>query len=510
MLLGLKDVPVDQAEHEYMMSYAAGEDWSLTCIPPSTQAFAWGRFGLGPLHRLVRLTSLKFEEDSLDPNNIAALARSLELFSDLKRLELPSLMPEPTMDEDEVGPDVSTLSSSLAGLVSLEHLVMGSVGLSSEDANSMLPSLIALQHLDLSSNQLTSDIAPALAALKALTYLDLGGNDMWGDDEGLASISASVALLTKLVYLELDSYNDNDLLIDAAAAAALGHSLPRSLTYLSMAGNYFGAGGLLALAPGLQRLTALRRLNLSCNVGGGEDGWEDHAGSMQALADCLKRLTGLTSLDLSGNHFGPDYFSMLAGSLNLQNLLELHLGFNQLGVGGAYSLATCLPRMLKLRGLYLSFSNLGNDGFAALAASLVDLPSLTKIDFSNNQLTGIAVEALSSALRGTGRPQAMPALESLDMGSNELDDRSAGALAGCLEHMPNLKSLLLFNFHFRCHDFNGVATVVAAVQKLDSLTLLDFSTNNVFHQEGKTLRHASVCMLKTALERPGMDLSVRV
>ena len=477
----------------------ATADGSLTCIPPSTQAFTWDRLGLGPLHRLVRLTSLKFEEDSLDPDNIAALARSLELFSDLKRLELPSLMPEPTFAEDEVGPDVSALSSSLAGLVSLEHLVMGSAGLSTEDANSMLPSLTALQHLDLNSNQLmASGIAPALAALKALTHLDLNGNDMWGADEGMASISASVALLTRLVYLDLDTNNDNYGRIDAAAAAALGHSLPLSLTHLCMAGNGLGADGILAFAPGLQRLTALRCLNLSSNVGGYADSWGAHAGSLQALTDCLGRLTGLTSLDLSASGIGPDCVPMLTGSLNLQNLVELDLGFNKLGAGGAYLLAACLPRMIKLQELHLSFTDLDDDGFAALAGSLVDLPSLTQIDITNNELTETAVEALAAALCATGRSQGMPALQFLDMGGNDLGgDRSSEALAVCLGHMPNLKSLTLFNSQFRD---NSVATLVKAMQKLDSLTLLDVRANG--------LTSAASNLLMSTLKRQGREIRV--
>ena len=251
------------------------------------------------------------------------------LFTDLKRLEL-----QPYLGKES---NVSALSSSLAGLVSLEHLVMGSIGLSTEDANSMLSNLTALQHLDLNCNDLTSGISPALAALKALTHLDLGGNDLWGIGEGVASISSSLALLTGLRCLDLEGDGVHGVRGDAAAkVAALAHSLPQSLTSLSLAHNGIGAAGILAFSPGLQRLTAL----------------------------CI--------LDLSNN-------------------------------------------------------------------------------MNNTE------EAFAAALRATGRPQAMPALEHLYAGCNKLGSRSAKALAACLKHTPNLKSLDLYSAKFRNNQQCGYA-----------------------------------------------------
>ena len=485
--------------------------------PPSTQAFTWDRFGLGPLPRLVRLTSLKFDEDALGHDNVASLACSLGRLTDLKSLELPHFYYQSTGQQS----DISVLSSSLSGLVSLEHLVMGSVGLSAQDMNRMLSSLTALQRLDLCC--CTSDIAPVLSAL---THLDLSNNRLWEAEGGMASISHSLNLLTGLLYLDLGHYEGFvRTRCDAAAAATLGHGLPCSLTYLSLAhtGYFLGAEAILSLASGLHHLTTLKLLDLSGNIYEDVDSLEARTGCERALADCIEHMPGLTSLDLWSNCLGPDCVPALARSLkrlrnlhdlnlgcnllgagarllidclqNLQELQVLDLSENELGVSGAQQLAVCLPRMPKLRDLDLGSNRFGDDGFVALTGCLVSLPSLTRIDVGSNELTEVAVEALATALRATGRLKAMPALVYFGMGHNKLGDRSAQALAGCLEHMPHLKSLVLEKIEL--HD-NGVASLLTVMQKLDSLTFLDVSGNG--------LTNVTVNIIMAAMERPDRDI----
>ena len=378
----------------------------------------------------MRLTSLTFKRGSLDRSSIAALAPSLGLLTDLKRLELRDLV--------YGGPAVSGYSVNVglavAGLVSLEHLVVGCIGISTEDAKRMLPSLTALRRLDLRCDyHPTSDIAPALASLRALTHLDLKENYLWEAEESMVSISATLSLLTRLLYLDLD-YNGSGACCGAAAIAALGHSLPPSLTHLSMLGNYLGAAGILAFAPGLGRLTTLRHLNLSESFDDANMG--ACTGSFRALAGCLERMPGLTSLDLSFNNIDPECSSALTSCLhNLQHLQQLRLSHNDLGVSGAQQLATCLPRMPKLQGLYLDGNDIGDVGFAALIGSLVDLPSLTELAVSENYLTTAAVEALAAAIHGTVGPQALTpimgklaSLTLLDFSTNEISRDDVVAL----------------------------------------------------------------------------------
>ena len=504
----------------------------MILILPSTQAFSpftWGRrFGLlGPLPRLVRLASLTFEWGTLEYVDVAALAHSLGLLTDLKRLELPGLPYIGTEAESGAASDVSALAASLASLLSLEHLVLGHIGFSTDDMVRMLPSLTALQYLDLRNNNVTSDIAPALAALKALTHLDLNGHNLWNPDKSMAPISASLSLLTGLVYLALDYCNGgNGYRQRNDDVAGLGHSLPPSLTYLSMYQNKLGAAGIQALVTGLHQLTALRLLDLTDNIRRDVDSVEARTGCGRALAGCLERMTGLTSLILASNSLGPDCVPALAGSLQrLQNLQDLNLAANLLGAGArllidnclqhlrelrsldlsgnelgvsgvAQQLAACLLRMPKLRELDLGYNMFGDEGFSAFASSLVKLPSLTSVSFECNKLTVVAIEALVTALRTTGRSQAMPALQCFNMGTNNFG--GSEALVNCLEHMPNLNTLKLHSVKFR--DSSVTALVTGVMLQLDSLTFLDFRNNR--------LASDTIDMLKAALERPGREINV--
>ena len=485
--------------------------------------------GLGPLPSLTQLTSLTFERGTLSCRDLAALAPSLGLLTRLRRLEiLPERIYLETDLDSELEELPSALSSSLAGLVSLEHLVLGRIGLSTEDVNIMLPSLTALRHLDLhNNNDLNSDIAPSLAALKALTHLDLSYNYVWRAEEGRASVCATLSLLTGLVFLDLCA-NNYDALGDDATTSALGLSLPQSLTHLSLeCCGLSSADGILAFMPGLQRLTALRLLNLACNmhVFDFPDVYnvEARTGSMLALSGCLERMSGLTSLDLSYNQLGRDCIPALVSGLqhlpNLQNLnlgsnslvdaqglidslphlqelRDLNLSGNEWGDYDAQRLAACLPRLSKFRGLNLCGNEFGDDGFAALMGSLMDLPSMTKIDFSDNQVTGVAIKALAAALRATGKLQAMPALEFFLMGRNELGNSlSAKDLADCLGHMPHLKSL---NLQSNELGDSGVTALMTAMLKMDSLTVLDVRENG--------LTSATINIIEAAMERPGREM----
>ena len=91
----------------------------------------------------------------------------------------------------------------------------------------------------------------------------------------------------------------------------------------------------------------------------------------------------------------------------------------------------------------------------------------------------------------------MPALTSLNMGDNNIGDGCAEALASCLGHMPNLKSLLLNMVNFG--DI-GASTLVTVMQQLDSLTHLSFV--------GNRLTDAATNMLIDALKGPDGEIWV--
>ena len=92
----------------------------------------------------------------------------------------------------------------------------------------------------------------------------------------------------------------------------------------------------------------------------------------------------------------------------------------------------------------------------------------------------------------------MPALEFFEMGGNHLGDGSAETLAVCLQHMPYLQTLNLYDVNF---SDNGVGTLLPVLQKLDSLTVLYLSGNRLTSV-------AIITVLMAAMERPGRHIFV--
>ena len=363
-----------------------------------------------------------------------ALAPSLKHLTGLKHLRLCSEPLEPDQ--------ASALSSCLSGLVSLERIDMKEVRFEAQHVATMLPSFTALRHLELSNDAFTCSaaaICPALSSLTALTHLDLAENNLWKGDQDLTAIASVLSLLPYLSHLDLGIYNhSSNLTLGNDAMSALGHSLPPSLMYLSLAGDWFGADGILAMVPGLQRLTALETLRLDNNIFG-DDSVEDRVSCLQALAGCMQRMPALTYLDLGGNSLEGGSALALAGCLqHMPNAQYLDLNYNDLRDGGVRHLAGSLQRMLKLKCLILSSNSIGDDGAAGLAGSLAGLPSLIKINLSGNALTGTALRSFKSALvalSSVGRQQVTN-LEVFDLSGNNLGGlRSAGstqALTSCL------------------------------------------------------------------------------
>ena len=410
------------------------------------QGLSWDRLGLGPLPRLVRLTGLTFEMVTLSRDAAAALTPSLRHLTDLRSLVLDECWEDGL--SAATGEVLALLSAILSGRTSLEHLVVRrSSGLNSDQFARMLGGLISLRHLELSSTYMGEDVAtiisPVLASLTALTHLDLSGNSMWGDrgegligDNGVTSFASTLTALTGLLHLDLGYNSISDLKpLGDAAMAVLGNSFPASLKVLSLDSNGFRAAGLVALAPGLRRLTRLEDLGLSSYVLE-TDSVQARIGSLQALWGCLHCMTALGRLDLSSNDFGPGSARHLARCLkHVPALKSLDLGYNQLGVGGTSYLAVCLKHVPGLQSLGLCYNQLNAGGAQHLARCLKHVPALQSLDLGHNQLCVGGARHLAGCL------QHMPALRSLDLCSNDFGDDSVAELADCLLALTSLAKI---------------------------------------------------------------------
>ena len=259
----------------------------------------------------------------------------------------------------------------------------------------------------------------------------------------MTSIASILSSLTRLQHLELGNYAYGlHVTLGGDALSALGDSQPLSLMFLSLAGNWFGANGMLAVVPGLQRLTALESLRLDSNISeDDDDDVEDRVDCLRALAGCLQRMSALTELDLGDNDLdiGIEPTLLLGCLQQTPNLRYLDLRSNELGAGGVQLLAGSIQRMLKLQTLNLSSNNIGDYGVAGLAGSLMGSPYLTDLDISGNALTWTALRSLNLALVALGsiKEKKMTALEIFDLNGNDLgglcsaDRHSQAALSTC-------------------------------------------------------------------------------
>ena len=477
----------------------------------------------------MQLIGLTFDS-TLAKTDVAALAPSLKQLTGLKGLSLSSEPLEPDQ--------ASALSSSLSGLVSLEHLIIMEVLLEAKHVATMLPGLTALRRLDLCSDAFSCSaehIAPALVTLTALTHLALAANNLWKGDQDLTAIASILSPLSRLQHLDLGLYQRTSANFTPGgdALSALGHSLPPSLTFLSLEGNEFGANGILAMVPGLQRLTALEALRLGGNIVEDSGSVADRVSCLQALTGCLQCMSTLTDLDLGCNDLGAGSALALAGCLqHMPNVIHLDLSRNRLGAGGVQQLAENLQRLPSLRSLFLCSNSFGDDGVAGLAVSLLGLSCLTELDLGKNELTGTALCSLKAALVALGSVgrkhmttlevfslngndslgglctadsskalaaclEHMPRLQTLDLGNNDLCDSGAKELAIGLQRMSNLQTLRLDGNSFG----NGGATDLAgSFVGLTSLTLIDI-TENQFSDDVRDV-------LGSALKRPGKTVYV--
>lgn len=370
----------------------------------------------------MRLTALTFEEGTLGSEAVLALAPSLKQLSELRRLALDEHWEEwENSDSSDV---LAVLSGVLSGLTSLEHLVIRGVGLSSEHFIRIFPGLTALQHLDISGNSIEDGVAvisPVLATLTALTHLDLSNNYMWENrgedltgDYGVTSIASCLTTLTGLLHLDL-SYNNQTYgsimtsrPLGDAAVATLGRNLPAALRWLSLDCNGISADGIVAITPGLRRLTVLEHLDLSDYVLE-TDSVDARVASLQALAGCVQCMPGLRHMVLACNDFnGPGCAEALAGCLkHAPTLQKLELGYNKLDVDGARHLAGCLQHMPALRVLGLCGNNFGDDGAAELVDSLLALTSLAKIEIRVSRISEAVKKILKATFNRPGRTPLM-------------------------------------------------------------------------------------------------------
>ncbi|XP_065438063.1 F-actin-uncapping protein LRRC16A isoform X3 [Chrysemys picta bellii] len=269
---------------------------------------------------------------------------------------------------------VSSLSIQFAKLPKgLKHLNLSKTSLSPKGVNSLSQSL--------SANQLIAN---------TLTYLDLSGNALRGDD--LASLYNFLAQPNAIVHLDL---SNTECALDMVCGALLRGCL-QHLAVLSLSRTVFSHRALLlglACNPNLKEVS----LDLSsCEL---------RSGGAQVLEGCIAEIHNITSLDISDNGLESDLSTLVIWLSKNRSIRHLALGknFNNMKSKNLTPVLDNLVQMIQdedspLQSLSLADSKLKTE-LTIIINALGSNTSLTKVDISGNGMGDMGAKMLAKALQ---------------------------------------------------------------------------------------------------------------
>ena len=304
-------------------------------------------------------------------------------------------------------------------------------------------------------------VCAALASLPNLRALKLS-NGGAAQSRMLAIFESGLSRLTRLMNLHLSC---NAISAASAVALAISPRLERltALRVLEVSGNWLSVAGVDMLAEVLCRLSRLDYLDFSRNIG------QSSVAASAALADPLGRQTALKILNLSENCFTAAAMQCVAPELaRLTRLRHLDLWRVDMPPEGAAALAPVLSRLTALTLLDLSDNRMWAEGMQSLAPSLRCLPQLVFLGLSRTFHHVDVATAFGSPLG------LLTALTELTLHHNDLGAAGAAALARGLSRLSHLADLM-----WECSAMGaaGAAAFAPALAVLTALTSLSLSCN---------------------------------
>ncbi|KAG5511381.1 hypothetical protein JKF63_07344 [Porcisia hertigi] len=314
-------------------------------------------------------------------------------------------------------------------------------------------------------------VGTALFKNTYVVSLDLSQNDL--GDEGAIMIANMLRINTHLQTLNLSNNGITDIGGIALASAFIPNVNPsgqpgqwnRTLFTLILMGNRFGDDTLLAMGNAAACHRDLSRVDLSWNAVGrngpkclmrayernplcvyqlaanelGDEG-------TVSLCDALQRYGGKsqTTLNLYNNSLSATGAEAVGRLLvNSSILQDVSLAGNTIGFKGVHALERHLTDAAaiaknSLRYLNLSDNWIGDEGAGSVAAIIkADLPSLERLDVSNNKITDVGAAAIvNAALYNTH-------MLLLNCQENRLGAKAVAAVMKLINETRTLKSLNL-------------------------------------------------------------------
>ena len=199
---------------------------------------------------------------------------------------------------------------------------------------------------------------------------------------------------------------------------------------------------------------------------------------LDALSTLILKNRDLQILELSNNNLDNNIAKVAEALKHIRTLEMLNLCNNNLS-GGALIVAKALKHIKSLKLLNLSNSNISENAYGEIAEAIKLNKHLEKLWLLNNNLKSSAIVILHSL-------STIKTLKVLHMDNNQIGKNSGRALASVIRSNIRLKEL-----HFAGNNLqNSGIEVLAALQKVSNLEILDLSNNNLVEGVGTHLAAA--------------------
>lgn len=390
--------------------------------------------------------------------------------------------------------DVTELASLLPFLPELEEISLswnGCVGgtlktLTAQLHHVNLLKVLRLNNCRLSAEDVTS-LGEAFEIVPHLEELDLSWN---------SNIGGKLSLLTKKLRkgckIKLLKITDCNLTAkDGESLAEILNVLP-NLEVLDLSINKHIGCSMKVIAQDLKNVPGLKELNLHmCGL---------KQDSLQGLDAALQHLTALRKLDISCNkEIGGGFKDSTAHLASLKNLEVLDLHQCCVTEEDVAVLSQVIPLLSSLRELNLSWNK--NIGVSSdpLLGRLRFLPKLKSVAISNCGLGEESFSALAEAALH------LPELEILDLSWNKCVGGNLKLLLGALKLATEIQVLRLSSCNLVAEDL-ALLTLLAHDGHLARLRKLDLSYNNNISDEGWMVFCQGLAALKELSE---LDVSLR-
>ena len=307
------------------------------------------------------------------------------------------------------------------------------------------------------NNKITEDIADDIAEVisnnSELEYLWITNNDQ---EQWILTLLKILQRISTLKRLNLSSNCITDETADDLARVITSN---RELEMLWLGNNKLRSAGINKITNALQHLTTLSHLELNNN-----DITEEAADGIAAV---IINKSSLHTVSLQNNKLAPAGIIKIAHALkDINHLKLLKLNNNCVTDKAANTIADVIHSNTELMNLYLNDNNLQSNGIKVICNSLMLITNLTVLQLGNNSITDEAADGIAAVINNN------PLLQIVTLG-DKLKTQGVIKIANALKNIQHLKVLEFNNNFITDKAANAIADVIHNNTELIKLYLND-------------------------------------